>query len=672
AMLATMGVAASTANAYPLVNDDDVHGTYAFRVALYTADAPYKAFNYSGAQYKYGDTFDLRSVADPYSSVEPYNSATDGKILTGYTYDLAGTRPAKDLIAVKGDTNLYAQYAKAYTVTFDTNANGKADSSDKKIEVKAGSPIDAAAYAKSGAEAAAETAKVSGDVFAGWKQSKADDVDDLFTNQAVNSNLTLYPVYERYSAPEDEQNVSVVDFHENGTTNTQRFYTLANKAFPEFRAPQGLKQDQWQAPLGTAYDFNATVANGNEDYGKADLTVNGVKFSSSNAWTVKYDFDGANATLDNGTTTAHGTTAYQYVAEGTQAPQPSDPAKKNAQFTGWFSGTTKVDFSKNVEDLPGADASTRTVTVKAGWDTENIVPVVFYFGYNRTEPVHPWDNFTFPVTTADANGKVLSKTGKAIDYVTAGTALTAPANLEQHFQTAANVAHGDWTDQSVTAWLAVNDDAPIASVPAGAAGIEVYAKWSSALAVKLNANGGTFKNNTGYAYATIADGQQLQNVVETPTRDGYNFINWVSSVDKSLHANLSDNHWYDATGAQRAPIKDGDELVAQWQQSGSQSVDAALTAYPLVSALPTDEFGVTVPSFKNKTADYALFDKYGFTEASWKAYVDTVYTLKDDYEAYRDAKGQAKKDAAEKLAAKLQAAQKSLVKSDSAVVPAGR
>ncbi|MBT1173858.1 InlB B-repeat-containing protein, partial [Bifidobacterium sp. MA2] len=603
AMLATMGVAASTANAYPTVNEGD-----GFKVAVFPADRPYEASKYYD-DYKYGQTFELNALPNPYSS------ATDGKILTGYSYDLAGKNVVKDAFAVKGDTKVYAQYAKAYTVTFDTNANGKADSSDKQVEVQAGAALtDAKAYWTSGAEAAAETAKPSGDVFAGWKLSTAADVDDLYTNQAINSDITLYPVYERYSSKEDQQNVSVVNFHQNGaeTEYTKTLYTLANKAFPEFRAYYSYQQDQWQAPLGTKYDFTAPVANSNQTFGKPDLTIYGVKGASNKDWTVEYDFDGANATNDSGRTSA--TTSEKYFAEGTAAEQPSDPAKKGAQFTGWFVGTTKVDFSKNVESLPGADASTRTVKVKAGWATKNVVPVVFYYGYNRTSPA-PWNNYSYPTTSAEANNKVLSKTGKAIDYVVAGTALTAPANLEQYFQTAADKAHGTWTSQSVTGWYAVNDDAPITTVPAGATGIEVYAKWSSSFAVKLNGNGGSFKNGTNYAYATVADGKTLQDVVETPTRSGYNFLFWASAVDSSKYANLYDVHWYSYTGKQGAEIADGEELVAQWAPA---SVEDAVSLH--------NRFGLTGV---HKTADVQTVADAGYTDASAKAYVDAWYNLQN-------------------------------------------
>ncbi|MBT1179630.1 hypothetical protein [Bifidobacterium vespertilionis] len=54
AMLATMGVAASTANAFPGVSEADDN----FKVTVYTTDTPYEATQtFSG--YRYGDVFDL-------------------------------------------------------------------------------------------------------------------------------------------------------------------------------------------------------------------------------------------------------------------------------------------------------------------------------------------------------------------------------------------------------------------------------------------------------------------------------------------------------------------------------------------------------------------------------------------------------------------------------------
>ncbi|KAA8819012.1 hypothetical protein [Bifidobacterium vespertilionis] len=136
AMLATMGVAANTANAAVNNPGVDVTGTILgggkFTVAVYRADTPYTP--YSGyptnPEYVYGQTFIPGQLNDPYKS-------DADKILTGYSYDLAGKNVASsDGIAVKGDTKLFAQYANASVVTFNYP-----DGTTKTVKVKTGDGV---------------------------------------------------------------------------------------------------------------------------------------------------------------------------------------------------------------------------------------------------------------------------------------------------------------------------------------------------------------------------------------------------------------------------------------------------------------------------------------------------------------------------------------------------
>nr|WP_240540923.1 InlB B-repeat-containing protein [Bifidobacterium vespertilionis] len=563
--------------------------------------------------------------------------------MTGYSYDKDGKNAVADGFAVKGDTKVYAQYATAKKVTFDANNNGKADAGET-IDVKSGSAVDAKTYGASGLEAIAAENAPAGEVFAGWKQSKAEDVNDLYTDQAITDNTTLYPVYEKYSSIEDDQNVSVVDFHQNGTANTATVYTLANKPFPAFRAPSTIAADEYQAPLGTKYDFTKAVANDVQDFGKADLTIYGVSFAEAKGWKVTYDFEGADATY-NKVGALGGDQASAFYAEGTKATQPSDPAKKGYQFTGWYTtdGKTKIDFSKNVEDLPGAEASTRTVEVRAGWTNTNVVPVVFYYGYHEAKYQYP--------TLADTD-KVAAGTGKALDYVVSGSAITTPTGLEDYYQTAADKAHDTYTSTKVTGWYAVADDAPVSTITAGT---EVYAKWTSSFAVKLNGNGGFFKNGTNYLYVTVADGEKLQDKVETPTRDGYNFLFWANGTDKSQYANLYDGYWYNWDGTKLETIQNTNELVAVWVPTAN---DSAVTLH--------DRFNLSGVS---KSDDVQKLVDAGYTEASAKAYVDAWYALQNEYWAAIAKDGQAQIDAFNALVPKYQAAEALLVKSDVPVQP---
>ena len=650
AMIATMGVAASTANAATasLSSGTDFH------VNVYPADKPY-ASTYQSGPYKYGDVFDvdtLPSVADPYAGV-------DHKVLTGYSYDQGGKNLVKaGRAAVKGDTKLYAQSADAYTITF--HASGRLI----QAEVKAGQALDAKTYRSVTADTWAQreaAAKGAGYVFAGWKLK--DDADfaksDLYTDQAVNSDIDLYPVIEKYSGVEDNENVSVVTFHKNDTTTTDTLYTFGDSPFPAYRVPASTGTfdgvDQWSADgNNTAYDFTKDIeSDNNADYNGADLALVGYGNFGAKNWTVTYNFGGigaVKATLGDGVTTP----IREDVAEGSKISEPNDPATWGKQFVGWFTqdGKTKIDFSKSVEDIAGAVPGDRELTVYAKWDTKNIKQVSYYYGYKKAE----WST---PVTS-----KTAVDTGAAVDFVTGDSKINEPTGVEDYFQTEANVDHGDYTSAKVEGWLSVADDAPITTVKAETA---VYAKWSNAASLLLNANGGQFANGAKYIYVTKTDSQKWKDVFETPTRSGFNFLGWYTeSFDRYL--NLNDGHLYWVDGdsdytndVDAGEIADGGVLVAKWAEGAVQSIPAALSTYPLNGATEANGW---VPSFSNRQQDYALYAKYAKSETNWKAYVDYVYdSLKDEYQTYAKvpaAELQKKYELANALAEKLQAAQEKL------------
>ncbi|MBT1180218.1 InlB B-repeat-containing protein [Bifidobacterium vespertilionis] len=624
AMLATMGVTAANAADASAPTASTTFGVKVFAATDPAADLPL----YAGSG-KYGDVLDLGSLP---LTANPYYGTADHKLLTGYSYDLAGKNlvAADGLIAIKGDVKLYAQYATASNVTFDVDPDTTGD--EKTIEVKTGTAVDAEAYAASGAESAAKAeADSKGLVFAGWKYTKASDAQDLYTNQSIEKDVTLYPVYEKYGDAwgiSYQQNLSEVNFHVSDSTTTETLYTLANRPFPAFRAPSFSGVSQWSASADNkaAYDFTANVANSKANYGEADLTLYGFgNFGDSN-WTINYEFNGANATAST-----------TNVAAGSTAAKPNEPALWGSQFTGWYTkdGKTAIDFTKNVENLPGAVAANRTVTVYAGWDKDNIAQVTYDYNYHT----NAWPTPAF--------GKYANK-GQAVDFVTAGSKINTPTGVEDYYKTAADRDHGTYTSSSVKGWYSVLDDAPVTVVKAST---EVYAQWSSTEAIKLNGNGGFFKNNTNYAYATKADGQSWKDVVETPTRDGYNFIGWTY---EGHPVNLAAGKYYFA--GHSADLANGFELVAQWVPSSLNKAQAL-----------HDRFGL---SGWNKDADVKTVVDAGYTEASAKAYVDAWYNLQDEYfAAFKPGDAQGTIDAYNALVPKYEAAEKLLVKSDVTVKP---
>ncbi|MBT1173868.1 InlB B-repeat-containing protein [Bifidobacterium sp. MA2] len=657
AMLATMGVAASTANAAttgePTTDPYRATTSTKFTVVAYPAYAPAGDANkVLGSDKTYGETIDVNSKNDP------FYSTSDGKVFTGFSYDLAGKNKVADgKLAVKGDTKVYAQYAEAKTITFHYSNN-----TTKKVDVKTGSALTAADYAKYAGDDSAS----GNNVFAGWKTTTSKDYkpSDLYTDQAVNSNLDLYPVFEVVSAnPGQQENVSKVVFHESDTdaaTNDVPLYTVAGTPFPAYRVPSKFTGvEQWSADKDNSseYKFTANVPNikvGDD----ADLTLFGFSGFGDANWTVKYVFNDADTVAVKA---AKSTLASNEVnfAEGSKIVEPNEPAAWDAEFTGWYDANgDKVDFNTPVQNIPGKNASKRTVTVHAGWDVKNIAQVKYYYNYHvansnagYADPVaHTWNN---PSATF---GNVQKGSGQAVDFVTKGSKINAPTGVEDYYKTSANTDHGDYTSRTVKQWISILDGAPISTVKASTS---VYAQWTGAESLLLNANGGVFANGSNRAYATKTDGQTWKDVISTPTRDGFTFAGWYTT-DGSKKANLVDGFFYDSnTGEQTSQkVVEGAELLAWWIPSEKLENAAALSAFPLNGAA---EWNSWTPSFANKSADYKLAEKYAKTEASWKTYTDTVYDLQDEFQAYQNLSGQDQIDAGNKLAAKLAAAQAKLV-----------
>ncbi|WP_190972108.1 InlB B-repeat-containing protein [Bifidobacterium vespertilionis] len=711
AMLATMGVTAANADTVNASNPVDENDK--FSVGVYTTDAPYKlATDATGkralygndvdpllvdpahsGKYEYGDTF----TTDDLRIANPYTSKADGKLLTGYSYDLAGKNAASNEgVAVKGDTKLYAQYTKAFTVTFDTNKNGKADAGDEQIEVAAGQPITAADYFGKSYGSVWDSSLVNyrgvtepalsdpNFVFVGWTLSDNKDSEDLYTNQAINGDTTLYPKFEKFTdagtAPGTaaNQNVAQVELRnaQDGLFDTK--YTLADQPFPAFRADPDKKGSEWQAgtdttPSGKAYDFTQPVENAIRDYGANDLNLWGVTTASDKAWTIVYHFNGTensaknhanvNPTNDNEKGFTSSDVKKVTTADG-KAAQPGDPAVKGAQFTGWYqsNNNTPFDFSKTVASQADAQAGSRTVDLYAGWDTENIVPVAYYYNYQTNAGTTSFWNLSSTDLYDGKGQKVVdSHSGKALNYQTKGTAIQQPTGVEDYFQTAENRDHGKYTSRKVTSWNGVLSNAVISSVTAS---VSVYANWAGENSIFLNANGGNWGDVNHTQWVSKTDSQKWSDVVKTPTRDGYTFLYWEKAEAplKGAYANLVDGYYYtfdpsSKTGLKKTKnvISDGDTLRAIWAPTDNQKVYALHDRFGLVGLNIQDDIKTLVDA--------------GYTEASATEYANTWYSLQPEFIALNALDGQAKIDAANALAKKYEDAQAKLTKSDVTVKP---
>ncbi|WP_052401211.1 InlB B-repeat-containing protein [Bifidobacterium callitrichos] len=648
AMLATMGVAATTANAASLEN---LSGR-TFSVNVYNPDEPWKPI--TGFSYSRSWGYVLNPSANV--SADPYASDSDGKVFDYFSYDKAGNNRIGDVLVVKGDTKVFAQYKTAVKVNIDFAGNGfNGAGDDVTVEIPKGESLTASEYQRALAKTAGlakdstgEPAAIGGKTFAGLTESRtaAGSNDDLYQGEALNADTNLYG---RYDA---EANLATVAFRGKGEADSAavKRYTLNGNAFPKFRVPakfNGVASWKLNSSTGSDYDFSAKVNHDTDvDAGKADVTLVASDEAGLRNVTVKYVYkNGAtetgNTLADSSWDAANHIASYATTAD--QKPvKPVDPVAPNAVFTGWYTnpnadGTSHaVNWDAAISAQQGYKAN-GTLTLYAGWDTSHVAQLHYDMKY--------------------VDG------GNQYEYVYAGSKHDLPAGLEEYYQTEAqkDALKGEYTSKTLVGWyLGDNGKDVVTSVTAPAAGesAKYTAVWSGSQSIRLNANSGKFDGQT-YKWVTKTDSQRWQDVVVNPTRDGYTLTGWTyNGGSVNLYSGTYDLP--STAGFDNLPLPTTGSTVtldAVWVLSAAQDIDAAFGAYPLAN----EGDAYKTPTFANKSADYKLAEKYAKTQESWNAYVDTVYGLKDEFHALYGLSGQEKIDAQKALAAKLQAAQDKLV-----------
>ena len=657
AMLATMGVAAGTANALDANAESSAFDKVGnATVKVYNADFPYDnltdaeqsqaagAYGYEApsatlSPVKYGTALS----ADELTGNTPGAGDKDHKVLDYLSYDQAGKNKATVPYVVTGDVKLYAHYKDSVKVTFDTNENGYADAGDDTVSIAKGSSLTYADYVKvfstDSYGAPRELAAPAGQQLAGWTltpSASGKGSSDLYNGAAITADTVLYPRFDSGT------NLATVRFQEQGNRNNYiTRYTLVDSPFQEFRAPLDWAKSFSDAAFagwtvsGSKYDFTTPVANvPGSALSDADLTIIASKSNSLQNVKVKYVFNTGDQDLR--TADDYTTTTDQKVKE------PVNPVRAGYVFTGWYTEQTatgvvsnKFEFNTAIDQQPGL-LSNGTLTLYAGWNKVNAAKLVFNLGYT---------DFTLP---------------QQVLYVYEGDKVDLPAGLEEYSQTQAqkDALKGEFTAKTLKGWYEGNDPKQVVtSTTAPKAGtVRSYtAVWEGAESLFLDANGGNFGGAVTRKWVTKTDSQKWQDVVVEPTRDGYYFNGW---KDKAGHtANLSDGFLSDSTGTKVGVIGDGTVLYAQWSEAPATDIDSAFLAYPLLGATASNDW---TPSFASKQKDYALWAKYAKSEAGWKSYVDTVYSLKDDFLAIKKLSGVEKYNAQKALAAKLQAAQEKL------------
>ncbi|TPF91714.1 InlB B-repeat-containing protein [Bifidobacterium sp. UTBIF-78] len=608
AMIATMGVAASTANAAAWSGDTSTN----YKINVYDPDQPWKPTTVSTTA-KWG------TVLTPLTA-DPYAASGDGKVFDYFSYDKAGKEKIGDVVVVKGATKVFAQYKQAVEVAFDVNGDGTYDpASEPAVDIAKGSALTAADYRT--AFPSSEPSR-HGEVFAGWTytHTQQGSSDDLYTDAAINEDTVLHARFDV------NQNLSTVGFRTFATESTTQRYTLAGNPFPQFRVPSAWSADtKWQTEDQKAYDFTQPVPNKDQDGAADDLVLVAPVSADLKNVTVKYDFAGAVAP-----------TAGDYTTTADEKPvQPVEPVAFGKVFTGWFTyDGKKIDFTKPISEQANFNATSNEITLHARWDTTHVAELVYNLGYQ----------------TPDYVGG-----GKQFEFVYAGEKKDLPAGLEEYYQTAAqeDAAKDEYTTRKLTGWYqGSNDKDVVTSANALAAGsvTEFTAVWDASYAVRLNGNGGKFDGQT-YKWVTAAKDTKLADILVEPVRDGYTLAYWVTDYGTSTEAKVDTSKTIDAFA--------GKTLTAKWTASAKLDVDALRNQFPLVwnnqssDALTVAAYGYTDASAKAYVkAVYALEDEYAAYQ--------------------REPESQKKVDLATALQPKYEAAQKLLVKANGAEVPSGK
>ncbi|MBT1179628.1 InlB B-repeat-containing protein [Bifidobacterium vespertilionis] len=667
AMLATMGVAASTANAatseevsYAAGVADDA--SRQFKVYIYRTDTPQDSpTTITPATFltrNYGTVVDLSTFGDV------IYGADSNKTLAGYSYDLAGKYPAPTNFPVTGDVKLYAQYKEAVKVTFDLNNDG-ADATDPSVKIAKGDALTAADYKKAADENAADSLRTDADgnvedlpvaygaptgtQFVGWTYTRtaSASTDDLYEGAAINENTTLYPRFDK------GQNIATVGFRKLGQTETKVRYTLDEHAFPEYRVPQSVKEGQkgtWDYDFKTPIDGQKNIGNTADDLDRT-VVFTPADASAKNV-TVHFDVTTNGAPAQNNTGSDTVTTSDQKI------DAPADPSWAGHVFTGWYlpridGRSVKYDFSKTIEE--NFKDATGNVTLYAGWDSDHVSRLQFNLNYQKAAGA------------------------RLVWYVYPGSKVELPAGLEDYYETQAQAdtpSKSDYTAAKLLGWKLNGVDTVTSLIaPAAKSGVELDAVWSTNVSYRLDANGGKFGNDTIKWVDADLDASSVS--FPAPTREGFIFAGWALDTDPLQYVlNVANKKFYkyDASkqgffdinskpattpaGTGEYELYPGAHLVALWV---ANSVDVTEATYNFNGVL----------KYESLEQDYASVEQAGYTKDSAKAFVDAMYALRGDYAAYKSlANGsQAKIDAAAKLAPKYADAQKLLVKSDVPVQP---
>lgn len=433
-------------------------------------------------------------------------------------YDFTGWSPeigTKDTVA--GDATYTANWkAKEYGIVWNSNYSSlnekygttHTDSIDSKtgtygteLEI----PENPAAPEVTGAQVE----------FMGWN-TMPDGSGIMLDKSADNTVTGPATYYAQWGVVWNKYNLTWFVDAEKGESIPEGTYTSGQVAFgTEIVAPPTPVKKQ---TAENAYTFDGWYSDNDltqkvESFGKmgaADVTYYAKFTSTTNKYTVTWDFDGGTTTSENYTQGAVDYGTKIVVPEVTKAPD----AEYTYKFIGW----------------KAQDGQLMTDTVKAN------VTYIAQYELTKNKYTVTWD-----VNGGNAlTGTYTCSDGQAVEY---GTTIQAPAPTHD------TVGGKDYT---FLGWFNREGDSQMLDTVRG--NVTYYAKWSDSdqvLTVTFNANGGELS------------GDKTQKVVynnaivkpSDPTRTGYTFRGWYVAGEGDAMT-----EWHFETA-----IKENTTLVAQWE-----------------------------------------------------------------------------------------------------------
>ncbi|XMB73102.1 InlB B-repeat-containing protein [Mycoplasmatota bacterium WC30] len=514
------------------------------------------------ADYNYGA--DLSGVTPP---IDPTRS--------GYTFDVWNSTAPATMPA--NDVTITATYTiNQYTITFDSNGGTAVTAITQDYDTAVSSPANPTK---------------TGYTFGGWHSDVGLTTPYTFTTMPAE-NITVYAKWD--------VNQYTITFNSNGgtavTALTQDFGTAV--AEPTDPTRSGYSFDAWYSDAGltTPYAFTTMPAENITIYAKWIV----------NSYTLAFeDWDG----------TVLQTANFNYGSDLSGVTAPSEPTRTGYTFDSWDSTVPAT--------MPASDVTiTATYTINTytleyvDWDGTVLQTADYNFGADLsavTPPIDPtrtgytfdaWDS-TAPATMP-ANDITITATYTINQYTitfnsNGGSSVTA---ITQDYGTAVTEpAEPTRTGYTFDAWQSdVGLTTPYTFTTMPAENITVYAKWIvNSYTLTYEDHNGTELQSASYNFGADLSGVTAPS---EPTRTGYTFDSWDSTVPATMPAN-------DVTITATYTINTYTLEYVDWDGTVLQTAD-----YNYESDLSA----VTAPVDPTRT---------GYTFASWDSLVPTTMPASD-------------------------------------------